>query len=312
MIDYAGRQTIMRVGVKFPSREIGSDTGVIREWTAVASGLGFAHIVVIDAVLGIDPAAHPDGHRHSPDQTTARPRFTIDHPFHEPLVLLGFLAGLAPDLGLTTGVLVSPQRQTAVVAKQAAEVDILCGGRLRLGLGLGWNPIEFEALGGDFQTRGRRAEEQIGLLRALWTQKTVDHDGEFDRIVGVGIAPRPIQRPIPIWMGGYADAALRRIGRLADGWYVGPNLAGLPRSLEIVRAAAAGAGRSPDALPFEGHAGIGYGEALDTLPDVVELWRAAGAAYLTIDTMGAGYQGAEHAKILPELASRIAALTETE
>jgi probable F420-dependent oxidoreductase len=294
----------VQIGIRFPTREIGCDAGVVREWVAAAAAHGFRHISVSDAVLGVDPQVRPEWGDHFPGRATTRAAFTIADPFHEPLVLLGFLAALT-ELELATSVLVLPQRQTALVAKQAAEVDILCGGRLRLGVGVGWSSVESDGLGADFAARGRRIEEQILLLRALWTERTVAWEGTYDRIVGAGLAPLPLQRPIPIWIGGYADAVLRRAGRLADGWNAGPTLARLPRALELVRAAAAAAGRDPAALPVEGQAGIGYGEHVDDLAERAERWRAGGATHLTVDAMGAGAAGPAHVSLLVELARRL-------
>src|SRR6185436_13789954 len=141
-----------------------------------------------------------------------------EHPFHEPMVLFGFLAGVTAHLQLTTGILILPQRQTALVAKQAAEIDVLSNGRLRLGVGLGWNHVEYEALGMDFRTRGRRVEEQVEVLRKLWTEPLVTYRGTGHVIDNAGLNPMPVQRPIPIWFGGSAEPALKRAARLGDGW----------------------------------------------------------------------------------------------
>jgi probable F420-dependent oxidoreductase len=222
----------------------------------------------------------------------------VDTTFHEPFVVFGFLAAVT-RLELVTGIIIAPQRQTALVAKQAAEVDILTGGRFRLGIGVGWNAVEYASLGQDFHTRGRRQEEQIGLLRRLWTERTVDHEGEFDRIKGAGIAPLPVQRPIPIWMGGASEAAFRRIGRLADGWFpmVLPGER-LDRAREHISDAARRAGRDPGSIGMEGRitAGGQAGRHADK-------WREAGASHLTVDTMRGGYEGVDgHLKALERTA----------
>jgi len=198
----------MQIGVVYPQTELAPDPATIRAYVRGVEELGFLHILAYDHVLGADPASYPgwDG------------PYDVDTTFHEPFVMFGFLAAVT-QLELVTGIIIAPQRQTALIAKQAAEVDILADGRFRLGIGIGWNHVEYESLGQDFHTRGRRQEEQIGLLRRLWTERTVDHSGEFDHIKGAGIAPLPVQRPIPIWMGGASQAAFRRIGRLADGWF---------------------------------------------------------------------------------------------
>src|SRR5438132_4951635 len=165
-------------------------------------------VEIYDHVLGADPAVH--ARWNGP--------YDVDTTFHEPLVFYGFLAAIT-QLELVTGILVAPQRQTALLAKQAAEVDILSEGRFRLGIGVGWNPVEYQALGQSFSTRGEREEEQIGLLRRLWTERSVTHEGKSDRIIGAGLAPMPIQRPIPIWLGGVSPVAYRRMGEFADGWF---------------------------------------------------------------------------------------------
>jgi probable F420-dependent oxidoreductase len=192
----------MRIGIVFPQYEIGTDPAAIRDFAQAAEGIGYHHLLASEHVLGASTAARPDWRRPYGDTHRA---YTDEDQFHEPLVLFGFLAGLTRRIELVTGILILPQRQTALVAKQAAEIDVLSGGRLRLGVGLGWNAVEYEALGMDFRTKARRIEEQIALLRALWTQPVVDFAGEWDRIPAAGINPLPVQRPIPIWLGGGTD-----------------------------------------------------------------------------------------------------------
>ena len=198
----------MQIGVVYPQTELPTDPGTVRAYAQKVEELGYGHILAYDHVLGADPTAHPGW---------SGP-YDIGTTFHEPLVLYGYLAAVT-SLELVTGVIISPQRQTALLAKQAAEVDILAEGRFRLGLGVGWNAVEYEALGQGFTTRGQREEEQVGLLRRLWTERAVTHEGRFDRVSGAGLAPLPVQRPIPIWLGGQSTVAYRRIGRLADGWF---------------------------------------------------------------------------------------------
>src|SRR4051794_1803098 len=198
----------MKIGVVFPQVDIGADAGAIRAYAAAVSGAGFDHILAYDHVLGADRAAHPDW--TGPYDAT--------HTFHEPFALFGFLAGIC-DLELVTGVIILPQRQTVLVAKQAAEVDVLTEGRFRLGVGIGWNAVEYEALGLDFRNRAARYEEQVELLRLLWTEDSVTFEGRYHKVDHAGLLPRPVQQPIPLWMGGgLAPATLDRIGRLADGW----------------------------------------------------------------------------------------------
>ena len=198
----------MKLGVVFPQTEIGNDPGAIRAFAQAAEDLGYEHILAFEHVLGADPVKHPGWGG----------AYSMHAAFHEPFVLYGYLAGVTSRIKLTTGVVVLPQRQTALVAKQAAAVDVLSGGRLRLGVGLGWNRVEYEALGQDFHTRGRRVSEQIALLRRLWTEESVDFAGQWHTVTGAGINPLPVQRPIPVWIGGGAEPVLRRVGALADGW----------------------------------------------------------------------------------------------
>src|SRR4029453_1847554 len=181
----------MQIGVVFPQTEIGADVGAVRAYATAVTELGYRHLLAYDHVVGADPAVHTGW--HGP--------YDVDSTFHEPMVLFGFPARITP-LELVNGILIVPQRQTALVAKQAAEVDLLTGGRYRLGVGICWNAVEYEALGQRFDQRGRRLSEQIGLLRRLWTEEVVTHEGEFDTVTAAGLAPLPVQRPIPGWIGG--------------------------------------------------------------------------------------------------------------
>jgi probable F420-dependent oxidoreductase len=270
----------MQLGVIYPQTELPTDPDTVRAYVRQVEELGYRHIAVYDHVLGADPAVHAGW----------RGPYDVETTFHEPLVFYGFLAAIT-QLELVTGILVAPQRQTALLAKQAAEVDVLSGGRFRLGIGIGWNRVEYEALGQCFSTRGEREEEQIGLLRRLWTERSVTHEGKFDRIIGAGLAPMPIQRPIPIWLGGVSPAAYRRMGRLADGWFPrvepGPEL---DEARAIISAAAAEAGRDPAAIGMEPRVRWGAG-ATDGLLSHADRWRDAGATHLSVDTMGSGLPG---------------------
>jgi|SRR5829696_118312 len=268
----------MQIGAVFPQTEIGPDVGAVRAYAERVQELGYAHILAYDHVLGADPAVHA-GWRGPYDVSTT---------FHEPFVLFGYLAAVT-SVELVTGVIILPQRQTALVAKQAAEVDLLTGGHFRLGIGVGWNAVEYEALGKSFTDRGKREEEQMELLRRLWTERTVTFDGEHDKVTGAGIAPMPIQQPVPIWLGGSSPAAYRRAGRLADGWFpqVVPG-AKLDDARAVVDEAARQAGRDPASIGMEGRVTWGEG-GIDTAMDHVERWRKAGASHLAVNTMGAGF-----------------------
>jgi probable F420-dependent oxidoreductase len=196
----------MKLNALFPTRDIGSDPAKIRDWAQAAEDLGYAMIEVPDHVFG---AAARDGWQ---------PTYDEKEPFHETFVTLGFLAAATKRIGLSSGILIAPQRQTGLIAKQAAEVDILSGGRLRLGIGVGWNHVEYEALGMEWTTRGARQAEQVEVLRRLWSQDLVSFTGRFHTLKEVSLSPAPVQRPIPIWFGGSSDAIVKRAARLGDGW----------------------------------------------------------------------------------------------
>ena len=266
----------MRIGVVFPQTELGGDAGAVRAYARGAEELGFTHLLAYDHVVGADPAAHKGWNGPYDVHTT----------FHEPMVLYGYLAAVT-SMELVPGVIILPQRQTVLVAKQAAEVDLLTGGKFRLGVGIGWNRVEYEALGQDFSTRGRRLDEQITLLRRLWTEQSVTFSGTFDQITGAGLAPMPVQRPIPVWIGAQSPPAYRRAGRLADGWF--PQMAPGPQLDEarrIVAEAAAEAGRNPASLGMEGR--LGWQEDRDKLAAEMRQWREAGATHLSVNTMRCG------------------------
>ncbi len=266
----------MRIGVVFPQTEIGGDVGAVRAYGQGAEELGFSHVLAYDHVLGADPVAH---------RGWSGP-YDLHSTFHEPLVLFGYLAAIT-SLELVTGIIILPQRQTALVAKQAAEVDLLSNGRLRLGVGLGWNPVEYEALGQDFTTRGRRCEEQVGLLRRLWTDQSVTHHGEYDRITAAGLAPLPVQRPIPVWFGARSPRAYRRVGRLGDGWFPQvPPGPGLDEARRMVEQGAWEAGRDPGGLGMEGR--VAWQGSQEKLAVALGRWRDAGATHASVNTMGAG------------------------
>jgi probable F420-dependent oxidoreductase len=268
----------VQIGVVFPQTEIGPDPGGVRAFAQAAEEIGYRHLLAYDHVLGADVSKRADW----PGP------YTSEHQFHELFVLFGYLAAVAPALELVAGVLVLPQRQTALVAKQAAEVDLLTGGRLRLGVGLGWNYVEFEALGEDFGNRGRRSEEQIEVLRRLWTETVVDFEGQWHRIPAAGIKPLPVQRPIPIWIGGSAEAAIRRAARIADGFFPQRPLEGSwPATIERFRTWAEEAGRDSDAIGIEQRIDVSRGTP-DDWRATAEEWRELGATHLSLATMRGG------------------------
>lgn len=270
----------MRYGVVFPQTEFGNDVGAIKDYAQTAEELGYDYVLVYDHVLG----AHPD---RTPKLTGP---YTYEHPFHEPMVFFGFLAAITTRLELVTGVLILPQRQTALVAKQAAEVDVLSGGRLRLGIGIGWNYVEYDALGEAFRTRGRRVEEQVEVLRKLWTEPLVSRRSAHHVIDNAGLNPLPVQRPIPVWFGGAAPPVLERAARIGDGWMP----AGRPPDdrmkayLDELRGHLTKAGRDATRFgidPWISIQGLDKGEWHRR----VEAWRALGASHVAVDTMRAGF-----------------------
>ncbi len=267
----------MNIGVVFPQTEIGADPGAVRAYAQRVEELGYTHLLAYDHVLGADPAVH-EGWQGP---------YNLDSTFHEPLVLFGYLAALT-SLELVTGIIILPQRQTALVAKQAAEVDLLTGGRFRLGIGLGWNAVEYEALGKSFADRGERMAEQVGLLRRLWTEPAVTFDGTHERVTGAGLAPLPVQRPIPIWFGAQSRRAYQRAGQLGDGWFPQvPPGPGLDEARSVVEQAAVEAGRDPAELGMEGR--VSWSErGPDEVTRRVGKWRDAGATHVSVNTMGAG------------------------
>jgi probable F420-dependent oxidoreductase len=268
----------MRLHAIFPQTEIGSDPAVVARFIRDVEAMGFDGLVAYDHVLGADPA---------------RPNwsgpYTIDTQFHEVMVLFSFAAAITTRLELSTGVLILPQRQTALVAKQAAALDVLSGGRLRLGVGVGWNWVEFDALGMNFHDRGKRIEEQVALLRRLWTEPSVTFEGKWHHLDRVGINPLPVRRPIPLWMGADSEPGIRRAARLADGFFAHfaptDDGAALAASYwEWVRAA----GRDPKDVGLECRMGAKMTD--DDVARAAERYRAMGATDLEINTMRAGFR----------------------
>ena len=241
----------MEIGASFPTTSIGHDSGAVREFVQTVEDLGYSHIRILDHVVGADPQKHPEV-----------PEFYYTHEsvIREPFTLMAYIAGFTNRIELVTGIIILPQRQTVLVAKQAAEVDVLSAGRLRLGIGVGWNPVEFTALGESFENRGRRIEEQIEVLRLLWTENPIEFHGKWHHIESAGSNPLPVQRPIPIWMGAGApgtpvgpNRVLRRVGRMADGYFPLCEAGDTARNLiETVKQYAQEAGRNPDDLKIEG------------------------------------------------------------
>ena len=268
----------MKFGVVFPQIEFGSDPIAIRDYAQTAEALGYSHILAYDHVLGANPD-RPGGWQGP---------YTYKHPFHDPFVLYAYMAGLTNTIEFVTGILILPQRQTAVVAKQAATLALLSNGRFRLGVGVGWNKVEYVALGQDFHQRGKRMDEQLDVLTKLWSDPLITYDGDFHTIPDAGLNPLPPQ-PIPIWFGGHADVVLRRIARWGQGWLPNYRQAdAAQRSLDKLAGYLEDNGRSFSEIGIEPRLSFGDGD-VDDWQATSAGWRSAGATHLTLNTMYRGF-----------------------
>lgn len=270
----------MKLGAVFPQTEIGADPDDVARFATTAEELGYDHLVAYDHVLGANTASRPDW----------QGPYTSHSMFHEPFVLFGYLAGVTSTLELVTAVIILPQRQTALVAKQAACIDVISRGRLRLGIGTGWNAVEYDALNEDFSNRGLRSEEQIDVLRKLWADETVTFNGKWHQIEDAGINPLPESRSIPVWLGGMAPQVIERVGRIADGWFpfFNPNLV---EQLKEVHRFAELAGRDPASIGIECMAPLADAgnQARDQLKNLQDI----GVTHSAVVTMNAGLVGAQ-------------------
>lgn len=283
----------MKIGVVYPQTEIEPDAAAVRHYAKSVESMGFTHVLAYDHVIGANTASRPDWNRP----------YDIDSAFQEPLVLFAYMAGATEQIGFVSGVIILSQRQAVLVAKQAACVDVLCGGRLRLGIGTGWNEIEYEALGVPFDERGKRIEEQVSVLRALWTERAVSFTGEYHSISDAGLKPMPVQQPIPVWFGGGSDRPwfneqardriIRRIARIGDGWI--PQWQPDDRGQELLgrlREHCAEIGRDPATIGLEGRVDASRA-ASDGWRATAESWRSIGASHLCVNTMGDGLFGVD-------------------
>lgn len=284
----------MEIGTVFPTLEIGVDPARIADYGQRAEDAGYHHLLTYDHVLGV-----------SPDREGWEGPYDNDNSFHEPMTTFGYLAGQTDDIEFVTGILVLPQRQTPLVAKQAAQLDVLSDGRLRLGVGAGWNRPEYTGMGESFDERSRRIVEQFDVLRKLWTEETVDYEGEFHTLPEVGINPRPVQQPIPLWLGGMGDLAKRRVAGLADGW--------LPQfqpgedaetHLEDVYGYAEEYDRDPDDIGIHGRM-YAVPDEEDEWIDRAQAWKELGADYLAVSTMYQGLDSVEHADHIESVADTL-------
>jgi probable F420-dependent oxidoreductase len=280
-VSYAHEQP--RVGAVFPQIEFHGDATELRRFATSIEAMGYRHLLAYDHVLGASTATRPDW---------SGP-YTSKHPFQEPFVLFAYLAGVTPELECVSGVLILPQRQTALVAKQAANVDMLTGGKLRLGVGIGWNEVEYEALNEPFANRARRFEEQIDIIRQLTRQEVVDYTGRWHRIDNAGILPLGVQRPVPIWIGGSAEAAIRRAARLADGYM--PNGVAIERieqQLAIFHDELERQGRNSETVGIDARVSIAKDDPDGWKRDLSH-WFAAGVSHISLVTMGGGLAGTD-------------------
>lgn len=269
----------MHIGLVYPQTEFGNDPIAIRDYAQAAEDLGFSHILAYDHVLGANPE-RPGGWQGP---------YTFRDPFLEPLTLFSFMASATQRLEFATGIIILPQRQTALFAKQAATLDVLCSGRLRIGIGLGWNAVEYQALNENFHNRGKRIEEQVEVLRLLWTQPLVNFKGCWHEIPDAGLKPLPVQRPIPLWFGGSAETALERIARLGDGWMpTYRTVADARPALEKIENGLIKTGRPRASFGIEARLSYGDGDAI-LWHRIIGDWEAAGATHLSLNTMGHGF-----------------------
>jgi probable F420-dependent oxidoreductase len=290
-----------RIGVVFPQLEIEPEAGAIRDFAQAVEAMGYSHIIAYDHVVGADI-------RHRPDWSMP---YTVESAFHEPMTLFAYLAAWTHSVILSTGVVVLPQRQTVLFGKQAANVDIFSGGRLRIGASTGWNAIEYEALGMTFEDRGARLDDQIRFLRRLWTEPSFTEDGQFHRITEAGINPLPLQRPIPIWVGGVAPASMRRAAKLGDGWLPVFEATLAQEKVSAFHQAVAAQGRDPGAVGIENIVFLGTTRkrtlrgAEDAVMDAA-IWQRAGACGIAIHSMGMGLNGAAaHLELFGRIASML-------
>jgi probable F420-dependent oxidoreductase len=274
---------MLKIGAVYPQVELHGDPLALYRFSRAIEAMGYDHLLMYDHVVG---AARVE---RDPPLWESGP-YTDAHPFHDPLIAFAYLAGITQRIDLVTGILILPQRQTVLVAKQATGVALISGGRLHLGVGTGWNHVEYDALGQDFASRGARLDEQIPYLRRLWAEPLVSFAGRFDRIDRGNILPRP-KRPIPIYCGGFTEPAFRRAARLADGFIFAADVAGAIAGWNRVRQLLAEVGRETDGFRAQymvqkaGGDGIALGETIDAL----KRWADAGGTHASIVTMGLGH-----------------------
>lgn len=270
------KKSSIKIGVIYPQTELQGDPEAVRRIGLAVEALGFDHLLAYDHVLG---ASHDR-------EIKLNGPYTEHHPFHDPFVMFAYLAAITMRIEFVTGILILPQRQTALVARQAADLDLLSGERFRMGVGIGWNPVEYDALGQDFSTRGKRVDEQIELLRRLWSEPLMSFQGQFDQVDRAALIPRP-RRSIPLWLGGFADVALRRAARLGDGFIFADGAADAFTQVVRLKELLQEAGR-----PLEGfglHCNMLRAKSPEAVVDTVQRWREQGGTHTSVVTMGQGF-----------------------
>lgn len=286
----------MKYGVVFPQTEFPTDAGAVKAFVQAAEDIGYHHVLAYDHVVGVNPDR--EGGWSGP--------YSYTDPFQEPMVLFSFMAGLTKKIRFVTGIIILPQRQTVLFAKQAATLDVLCEGRLRLGVAIGWNEAEYTALNKDFYNREDRFEEQVEVLRELWTNRLVTFNGKWHLIPDAGLNPLPLQQPIPLWFGGHADPVLQRVAKMADGWL--PNYSTAQdgaEALATLKGYLAEEGRSIEDIGIEPRLRYNNGDP-EEWRTIAEDWESAGATHMTVITMGAGFKSAEeHIKAIEEYAEAL-------
>ena len=282
----------MEFGILYPQTEYGSDPAAIRDFAQTAEELGFSHILTYEHVLGVDPS-----------RPGWKGIYGLDDAFHEPLSLFSFMAGVTEKISFLTSIVILPQRQAVLVAKQAATLDVLSGGRLRLGVGIGWNEPEYIALGEDFHNRGKRVEEQVELMRSLWTQPLVNYSGKWNTVEDSGMNPLPIQRPIPVWFGGHAEPVIRRAARMGDGWIPNyPTAEDAKPHFEYLEQHLEQGGRSITEFGIEIRVHYREGDP-DRICGLIKDWEAGGATHIGLSTMNSRLDGPEaHLKAMRSFA----------
>lgn len=279
---------MLQIGAVFPQTEIGADPKALATYAIAVEEMGYDYIIAFDHVIGANMTNRSDWKplRGGP------PAYTLASMFHEPFVLFGYLSHVTKRVGLATGVLILSQRQAVLVAKQAAEVDVLSNGRLRLGVGIGWNNLEYDALDMNWRNRGKRSEEQVEVMRELWTKKTVTYSGKWHSIPEMGLNPLPVQRPIPIWFGGRSEPLLERIGRVGDGWFANAGPTQVAEGVEKIAAAAEKAGRDPKSIGLEIMESL-INRTPEEAAERAQQWKPLDLTHIALNTMGANLSGVD-------------------